>query len=305
MAQTFPSHLVTRLAPTPSGYLHIGNGLSFVLTWILAKAQEGEVLLRIDDLDRQRYRPEYVEDIFRTIDWLGLDYDLGPTGPDEFEAKYSQRHRMDLYVDYLTQLQQGDSLYACTCSRKRVRETSINGFLYDGHCREAAHPMDREGTAWRVRLPATAEVAIREWQQSTPIVLEVKSGMGDFVVRKKDRFPAYQLASLADDFHWNINFVVRGKDLLWSTAAQLWLAQQLSLESFQKALFWHHDLLLDEQGEKLSKSEGAAALKTWREQGQTPEKIFRLAAKMLKLPAEIAPSTSTLIRALKEKIYET
>ncbi|NET33454.1 MAG: glutamate--tRNA ligase [Cyanothece sp. SIO1E1] len=305
MTQTFPTDLVTRLAPTPSGYLHLGNGLSFVLTWVLAKAQGGKVLLRIDDLDRQRYRPAYLEDIFRTIDWLGLDYDLGPSGPDEFEAKYSQRHRMALYGEYLDRLRQADLLYACTCSRKRVRETSIDGLLYDGHCREALHALDTGLVAWRIQLPGQAEVQIREWRENSSLILDLNSGMGDFVVRKKDQFPAYQLASLVDDSHWNINFVVRGKDLLWSTAAQLWLAQQLHLESFQNTLFWHHNLILDEQGEKLSKSEGASALKTWREQGKNPEKIFRLAAKMLELPEETYPSASTLIHALKDKLYET
>ena len=305
MAQTFPIHPVTRLAPTPSGYLHSGNGLSFVLTWALAKARGGKVLLRIDDLDRQRYRPEYVEDIFRTIDWLGIDYDLGPLGPDEFEAKFSQRHRMTLYREYLDRLSQENLVYACTCSRKRVRQTSINGFLYDGLCKAATYSLATEAAAWRVRLPAKAEVKIWEWGQAKSMVLDLTTGMGDFVVRKKDQFPAYQLTSLVDDFHWNINFVVRGKDLLWSSAAQAWLAQRLRLENFQKALFWHHDLVLDEQGQKLSKSEGAAALKTWREEGRTPERIFRTAAKMLDLPEEMSTSASTLIHALKDKTYET
>ncbi len=305
MTHILPSDLVTRLAPTPSGYLHMGNGLSFVLTWGLARATGGHVLLRIDDLDRQRYRPAYVEDIFRTIEWLGLDYDLGPTGPDEFETKYSQRHRMDLYCRYLTQLRHAGKVYACTCSRRRVRATSINGFLYDGHCRGASHSLDTEQAAWRVQLPSQAGVQMKEWRPNSTLNLDLSAGMGDFVIRKKDQFPAYQLASLIDDIHWNINFVVRGKDLLWSTAAQLWLAQQLHLESFQEALFWHHDLLLDEQGGKLSKSDGASALKAWREQNKNPEKIFRLAAKMLGLPEETCTSASTLIHALKDKLYET
>ncbi|MBX2875881.1 MAG: hypothetical protein KTR30_27420 [Saprospiraceae bacterium] len=305
MTHRLPSPLLTRLAPTPSGFLHAGNGLSFVMTWVLARAQAGKVLLRIDDLDRQRFRQEYVEDIFRTIDWLGLDFDLGPSGPDEFEAKYSQRHRMELYRQYLDKLQQNGLVYACTCSRKRVREAAINGFLYDGHCRKGGHPLDTEGAAWRIALPAVAQVEMRDWQHPDPMVLDLNIGMGDYVVRKKDQFPAYQLTSLIDDSHWNINFVVRGKDLLWSSAAQLWLAQQLNVGGFQQSLFWHHELLLNEEGEKLAKSKGASALKTWRESGDSPHKIYRLAAKMLALPEQLGESLPTLIQALKDKIDET
>ena len=305
MYHPFPAPLLTRLAPTPSGYLHIGNGLSFVMTWLLARAQGGKVLLRIDDLDRQRFRPEYVEDIFRTIEWLGIDFDLGPEGPREFEVHYSQLHRLDLYRQYLNQLQSKQQVYACICSRKRVRKTAINGFLYDGHCRAASHHLDGPGAAWRVRLRERAEVEMMEWGRKDPVLLDLNAGIGDFVVRKKDQFPAYQLASLADDSHWNINFVVRGEDLLWSTAAQLWLARQLGIENFPRSLFWHHELLLDDQGEKLSKSKGASALKTWRESGKSPHEIYLLAARTLGIPEERAESLSTLTQALKDKIDET
>ena len=276
MSHSLPTHLITRLAPTPSGYLHLGNGLSFVLTWLLARAQGGKVLLRIDDLDRQRYRPAYVEDIFRSIDWLGLDFDLGPNGPEEFEARYSQKHRLPLYREFLDQLRQKELVYACTCSRKRIRESSRNGLLYDGLCRAAAHSLDSEAAAWRLCLPSEARVQIRDWQQLDTLKLDLNVGMGDFVVRKKDHFPAYQITSLVDDSHWNINFVVRGKDLLWSSAAQLWLSQSLQLEPFQQMLFWHHKLLVDDQGEKLSKSKGALALKTWREKRKIPAKDLPL-----------------------------
>lgn len=275
------------------------------MTWLLARAQGGKILLRIDDLDRQRFRPEYVEDIFKTIEWLGIDFDLGPNGPDEFEAEYSQLHRLDLYRQYLSQLQSQEQVYACICSRKRVRQTAINGLLYDGHCRAASHDLERAGAAWRVELRERSEVKVMDWGRKDPMLLELSTGMGDFVVRKKDQFPSYQLASLVDDSHWNINFVVRGEDLLWSTAAQLWLARQLGIENFQRSLFWHHELLMDDQGEKLSKSKGASALKTWRENGKSPHEIYRLATRMLGIPEETAESLSTLTQALKDKIDET
>ena len=89
--------LRTRIAPTPSGFLHAGNGISFILTYVIARAFEGQILLRIDDLDAERMRPEYVEDIFKTLDWLGLEYDEGPTSPDDFYQNFSQHKRLDIY----------------------------------------------------------------------------------------------------------------------------------------------------------------------------------------------------------------
>lgn len=293
---------ITRIAPTPSGYLHVGNGLSFVLTWVLARAHDGQVLLRIDDLDRQRYRPEYVEDIFATLDWLGLDYDLGPTGPDDFEANFSQLHRLGLYGELLEQIREAGLIYGCTCSRKRIRMTAIDGNLYDGHCRTASIPLAREGVAWRALLPPQASIRFKEWPGNSWQTKDLRRGMGDFVVRKKDGFPAYQLASLADDYHWNINFVVRGEDLLWSTAAQYWLAERLKIESFTQATFWHHRLILDDSGEKLAKSKGANALRSWRETGKEPTDIYRIAAQILDLPIEAGDSLSTLCEQLKNSL---
>ena len=261
--------------------------------------------MRIDDLDRQRFRLEYVEDIFRTIEWLGIDFDVGPQGPGEFEAEYSQLHRLDLYRQYLDQLKQQGQVYGCTCSRKRVRASAIYGFLFDGHCRSTSHDLNGTNTAWRVTLAPHSEIEVIDLGQKEPVKLDLNTGIGDFVVRKKDQFPSYQLATLVDDSHWNINFVVRGEDLLWSTAAQMWLAEQLAVRKFQNTIFWHHELLLNHQGEKLSKSEGALALKTWREKGQSPQKIYHLAANMLGVPEETGESLSTLTQALKDKIDET
>ena len=98
----------TRLAPTPSGLLHPGNGVSFLVTWALARAAGGWILLRVDDLDGDRYRPEYLEDIFRTIDWLGIDYDAGPKNIADFEQHWSQHLRIPQYNDYLHQLREKD-----------------------------------------------------------------------------------------------------------------------------------------------------------------------------------------------------
>lgn len=294
------NNLRTRLAPTPSGYLHPGNGLSFLLTWLLARSQGGSILLRIDDLDQQRFRPAYLEDIFETLDWLGIDFDEGPSGPSDFLTHFSQKHRIDLYEDLLKQLTEKSTIYACTCTRKMRRERASD----QEPCRGQSIPLSTPNAAWKVALPNPALVSFKEWGRE-PTVMDLCTGLKDFVVRKKDGLPAYQLTSLVDDLHWNINFVVRGEDLLWSTAAQTWIATQLSRPAFLETLFWHHSLVLDDDGQKLSKSKGAGSLKTWREAGLSPAKIYSWAGEYLGLPLEMTHTVSDLLTAFKQKNDET
>ncbi len=271
----------TRLAPTPSGWLHAGNGTSFLITWLLARASEGTVLLRIDDLDRARQRDEYVEDIFRTIDWLEIDYDRGPSGPDDLAANWSQLHRLPSYEQALLQLREEEVLYACTCSRKRIRAHRSDG-IYPGLCRNRRLPLDRPNTAWRVRIPQGFMVPIDDLIHATRSV-DLSRSMNDFVVRQKDGFPAYQIASLVDDRYFDIDGIVRGADLLDSTAAQIWLADQLGWPEFRQSCFLHHALQRDETGTKLSKSQGALALKHWRDQKRSPAPLWQQAGEWLGL----------------------
>jgi glutamyl/glutaminyl-tRNA synthetase len=290
----------TRLAPTPSGYLHPGNGVSFALTWALARAASGSVLLRIDDLDRARFRIEFVEDIFRTLDWLGLDWDEGPQSPDDFFAHFSQTLRIEIYESALHKLSASGLIYACDCSRKQIREQTADGH-YPGFCSARQLDLSIPAAAWRAKLPEPCIVKINTWREPNPYAVDLKNVMGDFVLRQKDGAPAYQIASLCDDIHWNINFVVRGEDLLYSTAAQVWLATQLSALSFQKITFFHHPLITDMRGEKLSKSAGAAALVNWRTSGQHPKAIFALAAQWLGL--DVQPETAQELKELVQKYY--
>jgi glutamyl/glutaminyl-tRNA synthetase len=271
--------LRTRIAPTPSGLLHPGNGLSFIVTWSIARAAEGKLLLRIDDLDDGRRRPEYLEDIFRTLDWLGLDYDEGPKGVEDFLRHYSQHSRLDLYRETLAELRRRGLLYACTCSRRQIRERSPDG-RYPNTCRQRGLPFGASQTAWRIHVPEHTAVSIREWTAKR-YSIDLSEEMGDFVIRQKNIMPAYQIASLMDDLHYDINFIVRGADLLHSTAAQLFLAGQLDATPFLEAAFWHHALLKSVNGEKLSKTKGAGSLKAWREQGRSPRELYRLAGAWL------------------------
>ncbi len=266
---------LTRFAPTPSGFLHAGNGISFILTAAWARAAGARVLLRIDDLDRGRFREEYLEDVFETLHWLGLRWDLGPRDPADFHAHWSQHGRLPAYHALLSRLRERKLLYACSCSRSQLRSASAD-HRYPGTCRYAGIPLDTPGVAWRVRVPGEASVECQEGE--TRQLLAVAGLMGDFVVRQKDGMPAYQIASLSDDLHYGVDLIVRGMDLLPSSAAQLYLAQCLGETGFLKTTFHHHGLQLGEDGSKLSKSAGAASLKAWRNAGRSRDELFRMAS---------------------------
>lgn len=269
----------TRIAPTPSGYLHAGNGAAFLLAWKLAREAGGKLLLRIDDLDAERVRPDYVEDIFETLHWLGVDWDEGPRNAEELQSTWSQHLRMEGYRELVEQLRVGGHLYACTCSRKEIQDRTGSGD-YDGHCRTLGMPFDDPDCSWRLRLPRKDKVTWRTWPDGK--LHEAGLDMSDPVIRQRNGRPAYQIASLADDVRYGIDLVVRGADLLDSTAIQLHLAGLLGIEGFSKALFLHHPLVLDTSGAKRSKSHGADSLLAARNAGVDPMTVHRLAEKLLR-----------------------
>lgn len=294
-----PKHLHTRLAPTPSGYLHAGNGLSFLITWAFARATGGRILLRIDDLDSERYRPAYVKDIFQTIEWLGIDYDHGPSDVTDFEQNWSQHTRLVLYQEALKKLQEKQFVFACDCSRKKWQAQSTNG-KYPDICRERNLPLIQDEVAWRLQPTWTSPVLLDTKGCST--VIEDATLPDAFIVRQKNNRPAYQLASVVDDQHFGINFIVRGQDLYSSTIAQLVLAPKIDAEQFKETVFHHHSLLLNADGQKLSKSKGASALVNWRENGQLPTHLIQQAAQMLALPNPLPNTAQELARTLSESI---
>ncbi|GGF15602.1 glutamyl-Q tRNA(Asp) synthetase [Hymenobacter cavernae] len=284
------------MAPTPSGYLHLGNAVNFVLTWLLVRRAGGTLHLRIDDLDRTRLRPAYLANIFQTLEWLGLDYDTGPRNPADFEQHYSQLHYLADYQQILKKLrQQPGLLYACTCSRTDILAVAPDG-RYPGTCRHRHIPLDTPGAAWRIRLPDDLVVTFTDGWQGT-MVINLGRDMGDFVVRKKDGYPAYQIGSVADDLRLGTTLIVRGADLLPSTAAQLWLAQQLpETAGFTAARiqFLHHPLLPGPDGQKLSKSQQQPLERGVQAQAQGPQVVFRAVALLLGLPTEASLSLEQL-----------
>lgn len=264
----------TRIAPTPSGYLHLGNVRSFLLTQELAHKLGAGILLRIDDLDRDRVEDRYIKDIIDTLSMLGITYNEGPADLQEFKDIWSQVHRQTLYTATLDTLVQNGHLFACVCSRADVRATPDG--VYPGTCRYKNISLDTPNVSWRLHTREVLPLVVNVLGES-PVSESLPAEMTDFVVRKKNGFPAYQLSSLVDDVHFGIDLVVRGADLWNSTLAQLYIARLLGYESFMSAQFLHHPLITDSDGTKLSKSAGATSIQYLRAHGATAADIRRLA----------------------------
>lgn len=287
---------LTRIAPTPSGYLHAGNVASFVMTVGLAREWGAEVLLRIDDMDRERFRREYLEDMFETLGFLGIPWDRGPRDAEDFEANWSQRHRLGLYEGHLRRLAESDAVFACLCSRT---ELFASGNGHPASCIAAAHPLETPGAAWRLKPSSSVDVRLRSVDGADRrIALPGTSACP--VVRKKDGFPAYHLCSVADDVHFGVDAVVRGEDLFESTLLQLHLAGLLGLDSFASAVFLHHPLLLQPEGGKMSKSAGSTSVMHMRKRGMRPSEVYSAIADMVSPGAE-AGGFEDLFALLRER----
>lgn len=258
--------MLTRIAPTPSGYLHAGNALNMLLIARIARQAGMRILLRIDDMDADRKRPEYVADLFHTLDWLQIPVDLGPSGPDDFERNWSQHRRMELYHSQLAELTGTGRVFGCTHSRAQIAAASTDG-QYPVSLRAGAVPLSTPDAPWRLRTDPGEPGNFLSFNPLAPAhaqavpIPDVFQTMRDFVVRRRDGLPAYQVCSVADDAHFGVTHVVRGADLLPSTAAQTLLMQ---LTGQASPACWHHPLIAGPDGNKLSKSAGAAALHTNR-----------------------------------------
>ncbi len=236
--------LVSRIAPTPSGYLHIGNIYNFLQTRALVDQQGGELWLRIDDCDSSRVKTEYIKDIFITLEWLGIRWERGPRNYDDFINNYSQIRRKDYYFKKLQEIPH----YVCNCSRKDIKNRGITG-NYDGYCRN------------RKLVFVEGENLLR---------FESSSG-NDFILWSRDSHPSYQLVSVIDDIDMGINFIVRGEDLRESTKMQQDLAAVLG-KKFPEVIY--HKLILDKQGKKLAKSNFSQSIKSLRESGMSPQEVL-------------------------------
>lgn len=299
----------SRIAPTPSGFLHLGNAFSFLYTYLHFKHAQKEgkkasLLLRIDDADTTRARDEYFEDIFRTLEWLNIDFTSGPSGVENFKKHYSQQLRFDLYHKALAQLAHTSGLvYGCDCSRSQIKQLSATG-LYPLTCRNKKLSLNHGSCAWRIKVkerPVSFNSYFNDEHQ-----VRLAQTMGDFVIKRKDGLPAYQIASLIDDLHFEINFIIRGLDLIDSTAAQVYLAQSMQHANFTSATFLHHPLVFEDSGKKMSKSHKSLSLKEIRTQYPKPLKVYQAFGKIIGIqqPIKDLPSLIELFDPHKHQFKQ-
>ena len=227
-----------RFAPSPTGRMHLGNIFTALLAWLSVRSQGGRMLLRIEDLDPQRSRAAYAEQLRRDLGWLGLDWD-GEMPP--------QSTRSPVYAAHFAKLEEQGLIYPCYCSRSELHDASAphasdGTVLYSGACRDLTPEQRAAKTrrpAWRVRVPDIA-VSFRDGVCG-PQTERLAETCGDFIVRRSDGVYAYQLAVVCDDALGSVTEVVRGSDLLGSTARQLWL---FSVFGYPAPQYYHVPLLL-------------------------------------------------------------
>ena len=276
-----------RFAPSPSGRMHMGNLWSCLLAWLSARSVGGGMVLRLEDLDPDRCRPEYCGQIMRDLEWLGLDWDGEPV----YQSK-----RTEVYRQAFQRLEQQDIIYPCFCTRAERLAASAphrsDGTAgYDGRCGRLTEAEREELSrtrrpAWRVRVPEQA-IAFRDLLKKD-YKEDLKRDCGDFILRRSDGVFAYQLAVVVDDAAMGVTQVVRGSDLLSSTPRQLWLQARLSLPHPE---YGHLPLLLAPDGRRLAKRDRDLELGRLQEKYTAPELVGRLAfaAGLTDRPEAISP----------------
>ena len=278
-----------RLAPSPTGLLHLGHARTFLTAYTRARNANGTLIFRNEDLDQQRARPDFYDAMLEDLHWLGIRWDEGPDIGGPF-APYSQSQRHAFYLAAFNQLRNTGFLYPCTCSRKDLAlaagaphentaaPAEDDEPLYPGTCRPAPDtpasllknlPSSHAAFNWRFRVPDGEVVAFHD-QRFGLQQFTAGRDFGDFLVWRRDGVPSYQLACVVDDAAMQITEVVRGADLLKSTARQLLLYRALGLEP---PAWYHCPLVTDSAGQRLAKRHDALSIRTLRAQGRTPQQL--------------------------------
>jgi glutamyl-tRNA synthetase len=286
--------IVGRLAPSPTGGLHLGHARTFLVAWLAARSAGGRVVLRIEDIDSSRVRPGAAQAQIADLRWLGLDWDEGPDvgGPSR---PYVQSERYALYDEMLDRLKGADLVYPCTCTRAEIARAASaphaedEGPTYPGLC--AGRSADDVGSlgdrpfAWRFRVPP-GSVAWDDLVRGVMTLDPSRLG-GDFPLARSPRTPGYQLAVVVDDARMGVTQVVRGDDLLPSTPRQILLYRALGFETPQ---FGHIPLALDSSGRRLAKRDDSIKLAALRESGVDPRDLVGRLAVSCGLAETIVPS---------------
>lgn len=272
-----------RFAPSPSGRMHLGNVWCALLAWLSVRSQQGVMVLRIEDLDTGRCRPEYADRLMDDLRWLGLDWDEGP-GAAQPDGPYYQSQCAPLYRRALEQVAGAARVYPCYCSRADLHAASAphradGTVLYAGRCRnlDAEQRAQLEAAGRRPALRVTVpdrDVAFTDGLCG-PMTQNLARECGDFLLRRSDGVFAYQLAVVTDDGRMDINQVVRGRDLLDSTPRQIWLQECLGLP---RPAYYHTPLLCAPDGRRLSKREKDLDMGALRSRFSPRQLTGRLAA---------------------------
>jgi glutamyl/glutaminyl-tRNA synthetase len=271
-----PSPYRGRLAPSPTGFLHVGHARTLWTAQERAVAGGGTLILRNEDLDASRSRPEFAAAMIEDLRWFGIDWQEGPDCGGPF-APYSQSQRYELYRAGFEQLRGRGVVYPCYCSRQDVLRALAAPHagddepLYPGTCRNNAVARGGRPPNWRFRVPDGAVIEFHDGGFGEQRFVAGKD-FGDFVVWRHDGAPSYQLAVVLDDAAMKVTEVVRGADLLVSTARQLLLYRALELAP---PAFYHCPLMTDAAGVRLAKRADSASLRALRAQGVTQEAIHR------------------------------
>ncbi len=268
------SRVVTRFAPSLTGYLHLGHAYHMERVWREARARGGLVVCRMEDHDLSRNRPEFEPAILADMEWLGFVPDIGiRPGHAPRPSPYRQSDCAERYGEFLRVLERKGLVYGCECSRKQVLERgggSGGELCYDGACAEKGLPL--EGNTVRFRVPAGA-VAFQDLELGR-CVQEPARQCGDFSLRDRNGQWTYQFCCVCDDIRHGVNLVVRGRDILPSTGRQILLFQALE---HAPPTYLHHALLLDAGGRKLSKRQRSGSIAALREAGLAPERVLERA----------------------------
>jgi len=280
--------MISRYAPAPTGFLHLGHVVNAIYVWSVKRAEGGRVLLRIEDHDRQRSRAAYEAAILEDLEWLGFRAD-GPL--------VRQSERGDIYSQALDTLRRQGRVYACTCSRAEIVSvgrpfqgrhdggperpalrspigpqwpaSEPDELWYPGTCRDRGLP-ECPGVGLRVRLDPTVEHFID--QRHGPQAQQPSEQCGDLLVRDREGNWTYQFAATVDDYLQGVTHVIRGDDLLASTGRQIQLARLLGRR--EPAVFYHHPLIMKSPAQKLSKSDGDTGIRDLRAKGWTAEQVI-------------------------------
>ena len=268
------NHYIGRLAPSPTGLLHLGHARTFWIAHQRARAASGQLLLRDEDLDPQRSRPEFSTAMKEDLQWLGITW----------AAEHRQSNRLPLYRAAMDKLLTAGLDYPCTCSRRDLAQSTQAPHeeddepIYNGHCRDSTpHRTLAANTNYRFRIPTTDPVAFTDLNAG-PQSFTPDTDFGDFILWRKalsldqpDGLPSYQLACVVDDALTGITEVVRGRDLLKSTARQILLQRALD---YATPAHFHTELMRDANGIRLAKRHDALSLRALRAQGFTPSDII-------------------------------